>query len=167
MIIEKEINGQVFSFEVGRHFETAERIKGMYDGYMLIHQSDGFKSFIFLKSTNYFASDKKARNLGYLDYDFEQDVVTYRKFGFDKSKHEHHIDQCFGLCWDIISNLCPKDKVIIQEKADKKDNFYIISVNKILKFQNFKHYKAKGFEKQVFIPVTEFKQLTVKNKRTK
>lgn len=164
MRIVKVVNGIEYVFDVGRNYEIGEQIKGDKDGYSLIHQFDGFNSTIFFKSRRFFDSEQK--NIGILLYDHTSDIVTYKKYGFKKEIHEFKTAEAFGLNWDIVSNLKAKDRVVIEEKADNKKILYLISVSKLLRFQNFRYFKSDGFEKQIFIPVCEFRRIETKRERS-
>lgn len=108
------------------------------------------------------------RNIGYLRYNIETDIITYVKFGFNLNRHLHDIDQTIGLCWNVVQNLRPKDIIYVYEKNDDSTS-YQISVSKFIKNQTFKWYKNQGFEKQVFCPISEFrkKECTIADKKSK
>lgn len=153
-------------YEVGRNYLIGEKIKGDKGGYKLLHQTDGFTSTIFFQSNNFF-HDKTLKNIGSLSYDFTTDIVTYRKCGFKSLEHEFHKTESIGLNWDIISNLCPKDLIVVIENQGNKRIVRSISVLKALKFQDFRYFKKLGYEKQIFIPACEFKvqEIEIKRKR--
>lgn len=159
------INGQEQVRYGTLNIVIAQKITGLHDGYFLKAESDFNVSKIFFKTSNFF--DRHWKHIGTLIYDTETDVITYRKFGFNEKLHEFHKDGTFGLCWDVIRELRPKDRIVIEEITErpKGKNFYSISVNKILKHQSFKHFKTQGYEKQVFVPRDEFKKEWIKAKR--
>lgn len=163
----KEVNGRVFEYEVGRNYLIGESIKGDKGGYKLAHKTDGFVSTIFFQSNNFF-HDKTLKNIGFLCYDFDNDIVTYKKF-IKQSSHEFHKTDSIGLNWEVISNMCPKDFIVVVEDCGNKRLIRSISVSKALKFQDFRYFKSLGFEKQVFIPACEFKtkELEVKKRGRK
>lgn len=155
MKLVKVVNGIEYSFTTGRNYTVGEAVKGDYDGYSLIHEHNGFKSTIFFKSKNFF--NKESKNIGVLLYDYDANIVTYKKYGFKQLEHTFHKTESMGLNWDIISNLCPKDKILIESKTDEKRTIFTISVSKAMKFQEFMYFKPGGYEKQIFIPISEFK----------
>lgn len=152
-------------YEVGRNYIVGESIKGDKVGYKLAHKTDGFTSTIYFISNNFF-HDKQPKNIGELHYDFTTDIITYKKF-IKQQEHEFHKTDSIGLNWDIVSNLCPKDRIVIIETSNKTRFVRTISVSKALKFQDFKYFKNLGYEKQLFIPKSEFltKELEVSAKR--
>lgn len=164
--IVKIVDGQERIYEVGRNYLIGENVKGNKGYYKLLHKSDGFFSTIFFQSNNFF-HDKELKNIGTLSYDFEKDIVTYRKYGYKPADHEFHKTDSIGLNWEIISNMCPKDLIKVISTQDKKKIVYSISVSKALKFQDFKYFKNLGYEKQIFIPACEFKakEFEIKRKR--
>ena len=160
------IHGREYEVEVGRNYLIGESIKGEKCGYELRHSTDGITSTIHFVSKNFFHS-KEPKSIGRLLYDFNTDIVTYKKF-IKTEEHEFHMTKSIGLNWDIVSNLCPKDFILVVENSGSKRFVHSISVSKALKFQDFKYFKHLGYEKQVFIPKTEFKtkEIEVKNKRS-
>lgn len=160
--IYKEINGHTYEYEVGRNYLIGESIKGNKDGYKLTHRTDGFISTIFFQTNNFF--NNKEKNIGLLCYDFDNDIVTYKKF-IKQSTHEFHKSDSIGLNWEIVSNMCPKDFIIVIEDCGNKRLIRSISVSKALKFQDFKYFKYLGYEKQVFIPACEFKTKELEKKK--
>lgn len=164
MRIAKKVNGVEYIFECGRNYEIGEQIKGTKDGYTLIHCHNGFSSAIYLKSCKFF--DKEEKNIGTLLYDHDRDIVTYKKYGFNRNLHEFKTTESIGLNWEIVSNLKPKDRIQIEEKTDKEVIIYSISVSKLLKYQSFKYFKSEGYEKQVFVPIKEFKQVEIKRSKS-
>lgn len=143
-----------YEYEVGRNYIVGESIKGEKVGYKLAHKTDGFTSTIYFVSNNFFHS-KEPKNIGELLYDFNTDIITYRKF-IKQQEHEFHKTESIGLNWDVVSNLCPKDRIVVIETCNKKRITRAISVSKALKFQDFKYFKELGYEKQIFIPKEEF-----------
>ena len=137
--IVKVVNGQERVYEVGRNYVIGERIKGDKGGYKLLHHTDGFTSTIYFQSNNFF-HDKTPKNIGCLLYDFTNDIVTYRKYGFKTSEHEFHKTDSIGLNWDIVSNLCPKDLIsVVEVQGNKKIVAFNICFKgiKISRFQIF------------------------------
>ena len=159
------IRGQEYEVEVGRNYLIGENIKGEKDGYKLAHATDGYISTIYFVSKNFFHS-KEPKKIGFLLYDFNTDIVTYKKF-IKTEEHEFHTTKSIGLNWDIVSNLCPKDYILVVENTGSKRFVHSISVSKALKFQEFKYFKHMGYEKQIFIPKCEFKtkEIEVSKKR--
>ena len=157
------VNRNGYIYEIGRNEIVADAIAGNKGGYKLGHYTDGYVSKIFFKSNNFFHS-KEPKNIGELIYDYEKDIITYRKY-INQAKHEFHRTESIGLNWDVISNLCPKDKIVIIETSDKKRITRTISVSKALKFQDFKYFKNLGYEKQLFIPKEEFLSKESKEKK--
>lgn len=156
------IFGHEYEVEVGRNYLIGESIKGNKGGYRLIHKTNGLVSTIFFKTNGFY--DNKEKNIGLLYYDFDNDIVTYKKF-IKSHKHEFHKTDSIGLNWDIVSNLCPKDLILVVENKSKKQLVYSISVSKALRFQDFKYFKHLGYERQVFIPKCEFKTKEIETKK--
>lgn len=148
------VNRNGYIYEIGRNEIVADAIAGNKGGYKLGHKTVGFVSQIMFKSNNFFHS-KEPKNIGELIYDADKDIITYRKY-INQAKHEFHKTETIGLNWDVISNLCPKDKILIIENCNNKKIVRTISVSKALKFQDFKYLKSLGYEKQLFIPKEEF-----------
>lgn len=148
--------------EKTRAHEAALKIRGDYGGYSLSCQFEGKNATIYFKTNNVFSSDRRLKNIGTLVYNQEKDLITYCKYGFVESAHKYNKTESLGICWDILQHLSASgDQVLITEKgkagAIKK---YSISVCKALRMatpENFKHFQAQGFEKQVLIPKEEFK----------
>lgn len=158
----KEIDGKEYIYEVGRNYIIMEAIKGDKGHYKIGHKYDGITSTIYFKSNNYL--DNEPKIIGQLLYDFDTDIITYRKY-IKQATHEYHKTNSLGLNWEIVSNLCPKDYIkIIVDTGDKKI-VHTISVSKALKFQDFRYYKMQGYEKQIFIPIEEFRQKELEQKK--
>lgn len=166
MKIIRKINNIDYELAVGRNCEIGKQLEKDYDGYSLQHSYDGYVSTIFFKSRSFFGSQTK--NIGKLFYDHDTDVVTYKKYGFNKENHEFKTTKSIGFNWDIISNLKAKDIVQIESKEENNTILYTISVSKILKYQDFKYFKSLGYEKQIFVPICEFKKIVkdTKGKRS-
>ena len=139
--------------------------KNKEDSYKFKCKSDGVNTQLNMIITK--DGKTEIRNIGYLRYNIDTDIITYVKFGFNLNKHLHDIDQSIGLCWNVVENLRPKDYILVYEKGDDSTS-YQISVSKFVKNQVFKWYKNQGFEKQVFCPISEFRKNEVcKEKKTK
>ncbi len=64
-------------------------------------------------------------------------------------KNIMRINDSWGLCWDVISKL--KDDDIVALYGKKRD--YFLTVKIINEKKDFLHFKTKGLEKQIFIPI--------------
>lgn len=145
-----------------RAHEVALKIKGDYVGYKLLCSFEEKNATIYFQTTNVFNSDKRIKNIGTLVYNEEKDIITYCKYGFVESAHKYNKTDSLGLCWDILHSLSHEgDQILITEKGKSgKIKKYSMSVLKALRFstpENFKHFQAQGYEKQVLIPKSEFK----------
>lgn len=155
--------------EKTRAHELALKIRGDYDGYKLSCSLEENNATIFFQTKNPFNKDKRLKNIGMLCYSKEHDIVTYFKYGFVESVHKYNKTDSFGLCWDILKHLSAAgDQILISEKGKFKEiKKYTISACKALRFatpENFKHFQQQGFEKQVLIPKSEFKEIEGKIK---
>jgi hypothetical protein len=159
--IKKEINGREYTFEVGRNYIVMESIRGDKGHYKIGHRYDGSTSQILFKSNT---EQDVIKVIGWLLYDFEKDIITYRKY-ISESVHEYHKTNSLGVNWEVISNLCPKDIIKIIVDNGKKQVVHTISVSKALKYQDFRYYKTQGYEKQLLIPIEAFKQKEISKKR--
>ena len=156
-----EENGKVFEYETGRNYTVAKQIKGNYVGFSLGHSTSGYVSEILFKSNNFF-EDKKPKNIGSLIYDPATDIITYFKH-IQQAKHEFHKSESLGINNNILSNLCPKDKIVIIEHVENKKYIYSISVRKAISVASYMTFK--NYEKQAFIPKSEFKSKEIEEKR--
>ena len=160
-----EKDGKTYEYETGRNFTIAEQIKGDYVGYKLGHTTDGYVSSIYFKNNGYF-EDKEKKHIGSLMYNPDTDIVTYYK-RVQQAKHEFHKSESFGINNEILSNLCPKDRIVIIECVGTKKNVYSISVRKAISVASYMTFK--NYEKQAFIQKSEFKskETAEKKKRAK
>ena len=163
--ITKEVNGREYTFEVGRNYIVMENIRGDKGHYKLGHRYDGLVSQILFKSNNFY-DDKDVKVIGWLLYDFEKDIVTYRKF-INQQIHEYHKTNALGVNWEVVSNLCPKDLIKIIVDTGEKQIIHTISISNALKYQDFRYYKTQGYEKQLLIPTEAFKQTEIEKKKKK
>ena len=145
-------------YEVGRNYDIGEQLKKDYGQYKLGVCQNGFRTDILFKSNNYFESDK-VKNIGTLVYDNENDIITYLKYINDS--HIMKVNNSIGLNFDVVQNLAVKDKIRIVQKSEKEIIYRTISVRKALTYENYKQFKTQGYERQIFIPVEEFKSKTV------
>lgn len=145
-------------YEVGRNYDVGLALKKDYGRYKLGVRLDGFKTDIIYKSNNFFES-KKIRNIGTLVYDYETDIITYVKYIDDS--HIMRINNSIGLNYDVIQNLAVKDRIKIIQKSKKETIYRTISVRKALTYEDFKQFKSQGYERQIFVPVDDFKSNTV------
>lgn len=152
-----------YTYEVGRNYEIMNAIKGNKGGYCIGFRYDGFTAEILFKSNNFF-DDKEPKVIGRLLYDWEKDVVTYRKY-IKQEAHEFHKTQSLGLNWDILSHLTPRDNILIVVDTGNKKIVHTMSVRKALGYQDFKQFKSQGYEKQLFIPTADFKTREIQEKK--
>ena len=141
--------------EKTRAHEAAEDIRGIFDGYRLWCQHCGNDSSIFFQATGEYAKDKRLKHIGTLEYDKENDIITYHKTGVVEAIHKLNTNDSFGICDAVIQNLKVKDQILIEEKGTKKQ--YSISVNKAVASRDYKRFKQQGYETQLFIPKEDFK----------
>ena len=143
----------------------AKNITKLYDGYFLKTEVKDNVTNIFWRSSHYFKP--RLKFIGKVVYDIASDTMTYIKYGFKPELHEFHKDSSFGLNWDVIRELRAKDYIQIEEPTikPKGKNIYSISVNKLLSDKTFRHFKAEGYEKQVFVPRENFKTEWVKTRK--
>lgn len=151
------ING--LEYEVGRNYDVGEAIKKDYGEYKLGVRQDGFVTDIMFKANNYFAS-KEIKNIGTLIYDEAKDIITYQKY--INESHIMRVNNTIGLNYDVIQNLAVKDKINIIQKEKSETIFRTMSVRKALTYEDFKQFKSQGYERQIFVPVDDFKTLVVK-----
>ncbi|MFA7658802.1 MAG: hypothetical protein WCY19_05155 [Candidatus Gastranaerophilaceae bacterium] len=147
-----------------RAHEIAEKIRGDYDGYKLFCRHEDKNSTIFFQTKSLFGKDKRIKDIGTLCYNAEKDIITYFKYGFVESAHKYNKTDSIGICWDILRRLSAAgDQILIAERGQfKQIKKYSISVCKALRMatpENFKHFQQQGFEKQVLIPKSEFKEI--------
>ena len=159
----KIINGYEYCVYGYPNALLAQNITRLYDGYFLKTEVKDNVTNIFWQSGNYFKP--KLKYIGKVVYDLSSDTMTYIKYGFKQELHEFHKDNSFGLNWDVIRELRAKDYVRIEEPTIKPrgKNIYTISVSKLLEHKTFRHFKAEGYEKQVFVPIEDFKMEFVKS----
>jgi alanyl-tRNA synthetase len=150
------INGR--EYEVGRNYDVGESIKKNYGEYKLGVRQSGFVTDIMFKSNNYF--DKEIKNIGSLIYDEAKDIITYQKY--INESHIMRVNNTIGLNYDVIQNLAVKDKIKIIQKDKNETIFRTMSVRKALTYEDFKQYKSQGYERQIFVPVDDFKTLVSK-----
>jgi len=151
------------TYEVGRNYEIMQAVKGDKGGYSIGCRYDGFVAEILFK--NYSLTDEKeVRTIGRLLYDWEKDIVTYRKY-IKQSEHEFHTTQSLGLNWDVLSHLTARDNILIIVDTGKSKIVHSMSVRKAIGYQDFKQFKSQGFEKQLFIPIADFKKKEVIEKK--
>ena len=151
-----------YTYEVGRNYEIMQAVKGHKGGYSIGFRYDGFTAEILFKSNNFF-DDKEPKVIGRLLYNWEKDVVTYRKY-IKQEAHEFHKTQSLGLNWDILSHLTPRDNILIVVDTGKSKIVHTMSVRKALGYQDFKQFKSQGYEKQLFIPIADFKTQEIQEK---
>lgn len=156
------IDEQGRQYEVGRNYEIMNAIKGNKGGYCIGFRYDGFTAEILFKSNNFF-DDKEPKVIGRLLYNWEKDIVTYRKY-IKQEAHEFHKTQSLGLNWDILSHLTPRDNILIVVDTGKSKIVHTMSVRKALDYQDFKQFKSQGYEKQLFIPIADFKTQEIQEK---
>ena len=158
-----EENGKVFEYETGRNYTISKQIVGNHVGFSLGHSTNGYVSEILFKSNNFF-DNKQPKNIGSLIYDPATDIVTYYKH-IQQAKHEFHKSESLGINNLILSNMCPKDKIVIVEHVENKKYIHSISVRKAILCASYMTFK--NYEKQAFIPKSEFKttESEVKKKR--
>lgn len=148
MEIKKIINGHEYTFEVPQNFIVAEEIKGNYDGYKIIHETNCYSSTLYKANTNFYEK-KKMQNIGILVFNPETEKITLHKFVND-AEHKFLKSQSYGINNEIIKHLRTFDNIIIHNKKDK----FFISVSKALKVGQYLHFDK--YELQLFIPISEF-----------
>lgn len=151
MEITKTINGHEYTFEVPQNWIVAEEIKGNYDGYKLTHETNCYCSKIYKQNTNFF-DDKEIKNIGTLIYNPETERITLYKHVNDE-EHRFEKGLAYGINNEIIKHLRTFDKILIENKTNK----FVISVAKALKVGQYLHFNK--YELQLFIPISEFKQI--------
>lgn len=151
MQITKNIKGIEYTFEVPQNWMVAEEIKGNYDGYKLTHDTNCYCSKIYKTNTSFY-EDKKVKNIGTLIFNPETERITLYKYVNDE-EHKFLKSQSYGINNEIIKHLRTFDKIIIENNKSK----YLISVSKALKVGQYLHFDK--YELQLFIPISEFKQL--------
>ena len=157
------IDERGYKYEVGRNYEVMQAVKGNKGNYSLGCHYDGFTAEILFKSNNFF-DDKEIKVIGRLLYDWDKDIITYRKY-IKQEAHEFHKTQSLGLNWDILSHLTPRDYIRIVVDTGKSKIVHTMSVRKALGYQDFKQFKSQGYEKQLFIPIDDFKKKEVTEKK--
>lgn len=148
MLIEKEINGHIYEFEVPDNQLVAKKIAGTYTGYQLTQETEGYLSNIFMQED----CSKEVKKIGTLIYKPEHEKLTLYKH-INPAEHLHLKTNSFGINNEIMKNLRASDRIVINDEKNK----YQISVYKALKVGQYLHFSA--FELQFFIPVKEFKIL--------
>ena len=150
MKITKIINGIEYEFEIPFNQEIAKSICQNYYGYKITSKTAGYTTQLFRVNTSAFL-EKETKLIGTLVYDTEKDILTLYKF-VDNEKHKFIKADSYGVNNEIISRLRAKDRLFI---SDGKIN-YTISIRKALTVG--KYLQFDKYEKQIFIPIEEFKQ---------
>lgn len=74
----------------------------------------------------------------------------------DREKHLHHKTNAYGFNNALIHNLEPSIKVVIKESKRKLK--LTSTIEDILKNGKYLFFMSEGFEKQIFMPLSLFKQ---------
>lgn len=151
MQITKEINGMEYTFEVPLNHIVATDIAKSYDGYRIEHNTECYISKLFKVNTSAFLP-KERKLIGTLKCNPETEIITLIKY-VDDDVHKFLKTEAYGINNEIIKHLRPCDKILIVAGKSK----FTISVSKALKVGQYLHFSK--YELQLFIPISEFKQL--------
>lgn len=158
MRITKEIHGCKYEIEIPFNQEVAKSMEQNYYGYKIVSKTAAYSTKLYKVNTSAFLPNE-TKLIGTLVYDIDGDILTLYKF-VDMNIHKHIKSDSFGVNNEVISRLRPRDCILI---SDGERN-YKMSVRKALtvgKYMQFDRY-----EKQLFIPISEF-QVKELPKRTK
>lgn len=154
MKVIKVINGKEYEFEIPLNQELASSITQSYYGYRIEDKTSGYHTELYKVNTSAFLH-KETKLIGTLVYNVNMDQITLYKF-VDMTKHKFIKSDSFGVNNEIISRLRPRDRIFISNGEVN----YIISVRKALTVGKYMQFDK--YEKQLFIPIEEFKAKDVK-----
>lgn len=154
MKVTKIINGIEYEFEIPLNQELGSSMAQSYYGYKIQAKTNGYHTELYKVNTSAFLP-KETKLIGTLIYNIDIDQITLYKF-VDMTKHKFIKSDSFGVNNEIISRLRPKDRIFISNGEVN----YIISVRKALTVG--KYLQFDKYEKQLFIPIEEFKVKDVK-----
>ena len=154
MKVTQKIRGKEYEIEIPLNQVMANSMVQRYVGYRIAAITEAYSTRIYKVSTSaYLPGETKL--IGTLVYDNEKDQVTLYKF-VDMEKHKFIKMESFGINNEVISRMRAKDRIFI---SNGKINF-IISVRKALSVG--KYIQFDRYEKQLFIPIEEFRQKEIK-----
>ena len=156
MQIKKVKNGITYTYEIPFNQEIAHGMAQSYDGYRIEAITQAYSTKLYKVNTSAFLP-KERKLIGTLVYDCDTDTITLYKF-VDNDIHKFLKADSYGINNEIISRLRAKDRIFI---SDGKIN-YIISVRKALAVG--KYLQFDKYERQIFIPISEFKHVIIKKK---
>lgn len=157
MQITKTIRGTEYVFEIPFNQLIAKSMANSYYGYRIEDVTEAYSTKLYRVNTSEFLP-KETKLIGTLIYEADIDRITLYKF-VDMTKHKFEKTESFGINNEVISRLRPKDRVFI---SNGKQN-YIISIRKALTVG--KYLQFDKYEKQLFVPISEFKLSEVKKKK--
>lgn len=157
MQIVKVIKGIKYTIEVPFNQEIAHSMAQSYNGYRIEAITEAYSTKLYKVNTSAFLP-KETKLIGSLVYDTETDTITLYKY-VDNNIHKFLKADSYGINNEIISRLRAKDKILI---SDGKTN-YKISVRKALSVGQYLQFDK--YEKQLFIPISEFKTSEVKKRQ--
>lgn len=154
MNIKKFINGIEYEFEIPLNQELGNLMAQSYYGYRIETKTNGYHTELYKINTSAFLP-KETKLIGILIYNVGIDQITLYKF-VDMTKHKFIKSESFGVNNEIINRLRPKDRIFISNGECN----YIISVRKALTVGKYMQFDK--YEKQLFIPIKEFKIKDIK-----
>lgn len=157
MQIKKVIRGVEYTFEIPFNQEIAKTMEQSYYGYRIVSKTAGYSTQLFKVNTSEFLP-KETKLIGTLIYDIDIDLITLYKY-VDESVHKFIKSDSFGVNNEVISRLRAKDQILI---SNGKVN-YKMSVRKALTVGKYMQFDK--YEKQLFIPISEFKQTEIKKRK--
>ena len=159
MQIKKVIRGIEYTFEVPFNHEIGQSIAQSYFGYKIEAETTAYATKLYKVNTSAFLPNER-KCIGTLVYDNDKDTITLYKH-VDNNIHKFLKSESYGINNEIVSRLRAKDRILIED-----DNFfYSISVRKALTVGKYMQFDK--YEKQLFVPITEFKQIETKKRRKK
>lgn len=159
MQIKKVIRGVEYTFEVPFNHEIGQSIAQSYYGYKIEAETTAYSTKLFKVNTSAFLPDER-KCIGTLVYDNEKDTLTLFKH-VDNSIHKFLKSDSYGINNETVSRLRAKDRILIEDGKF----LYSISVRKALTVGKYMQFDK--YEKQLFVPISEFKQIETKKRRKK
>ena len=154
MQIVKVINGKEYTIEIPFNQEIGHSIAQSYVGYKIEAKTKAYSTQLYKVNTSAFLP-KETKLIGTLIYDNQTDILTLYKY-IDEKKHKFLKYESFGVNNEIISRLRAKDQILISNG----DINFKISVRKAITVGKYMQFDK--YEKQLFIPIDEFKQKEIK-----
>ena len=150
-------DGIEYTYEVPFNQEIGQSIAQSYYGYRIEAETTAYSTKLYKVNTSAFLP-KERKLIGTLVYDYEKDWLTlYKHVNNDINKFIKA--ESYGINNEIIGKMRSSDKIIIEDGKF----LYSISVRKALTVGKYMQFDK--YEKQLFVPISEFKQTELKKRR--